>query len=178
MRPRRRRPTRLLRPWDSPGKNSGVGCHFLLQCIKVKSESEVAQLCRTLSDPMDCSLPGSSINGIFQARVLEWGAVAFSQPLATTNLPSVSIDLGAFPISRIRQSVTFCAWFLLFSIMFLKFILIVAGIMTFFCFIADDIQLHVPQCIIHLSVDEHLGCFYLLALSIVLLWTFVYMCMF
>ena len=65
-------------PWDSPGKNTGVGCHFLLQCMKVKSESEVAQLCLTLSDPMDCSLPGSSVHGIFQARVLEWGAIAFS----------------------------------------------------------------------------------------------------
>ena len=65
-------------PWDSPGKNTGVGCHFLLQCMKVKSESEVAQLCPTLSDPMDCSLPGSSVHGIFQARVLEWGAIAFS----------------------------------------------------------------------------------------------------
>ena len=61
------------RPWDSPGKNTGVGCHFLLQCIKVKSESEVAQSCPTLSNPMDCSLPGSSIHGILQARVLEWG---------------------------------------------------------------------------------------------------------
>ena len=66
------------RPWDSPGKNTGVGCHFLLQCMKVKSEREVAQLCLTLSDPMDCSLPGSSVHGIFQARVLEWGAIAFS----------------------------------------------------------------------------------------------------
>ena len=65
-------------PWDSPGKNTGVGCHFLLQCTKMKSESEVAQSCPTLSDPMDCSLPGSSIHGIFQARVLEWGAIAFS----------------------------------------------------------------------------------------------------
>ena len=70
-------PTRLPRPWDSPGKNTGVGCHFLLQCMKVKSESEIAQSCPTLSDPMDCSLPGSSIHGIFQARVLEWGAIAF-----------------------------------------------------------------------------------------------------
>ena len=52
--------------------------YFLLQCMKVKSESEVAQLCPTLSDPMDCSLPGSSVHGIFQARVLEWGAIAFS----------------------------------------------------------------------------------------------------
>ena len=60
--------------WDSPGRNTGVGCHFLLQCMKVKSESEVAQSCPTLSDPMDCSLPGSSIHGIFQARVLDWGA--------------------------------------------------------------------------------------------------------
>ena len=65
-------------PWDSPGKNMGVGCHFLLQCMKLKSESEVAQSCLTLSDPMDCSLPGSSVRGIFQARVLEWGAFAFS----------------------------------------------------------------------------------------------------
>ena len=64
-------------PWDSPGKNTGVGCHFLLQYIKVKSESEVTQSCPTLHDPMDCSLPGSSIQGIFQARVLEWGAFAF-----------------------------------------------------------------------------------------------------
>ena len=70
----RRQPTRLHRPWDSPGKNTGVGCHFLLQCMKVKSESEVAQSCPTLRNPMDCSLPGSSIHGIFQARVLEWGA--------------------------------------------------------------------------------------------------------
>jgi len=66
------------RPWDSPGKNTGVGCHFLLQCVKVKSESEVAQSCPTLRDPMDCSLPGSSVHGIFQARVLELGAIAFS----------------------------------------------------------------------------------------------------
>ena len=65
-------------PWDSPGKNTGVGCHFLLQCKKVKSESEVAQSCPTLRDPMNCSLPGSSIHGIFQARVLELGAIAFS----------------------------------------------------------------------------------------------------
>ena len=66
------------RPWDSPGKNTGVGCHFLLQCMKVKSESEGAQSCLTLRDPTDCSLPGSSIHGISQARVLEWGAIAFS----------------------------------------------------------------------------------------------------
>ena len=78
VRPRRRQPTRLPRPWDSPGKNTGVGCHFLLQCMKVKSQSEVAQSCLTLRDPVDCSLPGSSIHGIFQARVLEWGAIAFS----------------------------------------------------------------------------------------------------
>ena len=78
MRPHRRQPTRLRRPWDSPGKNTGVGCHFLLQCMKVKSESEVTQSCPTLSDPMDCSLPGSSVRGIFQARVLEWVATAFS----------------------------------------------------------------------------------------------------
>ena len=76
--PYRRQSTRLPHPWDSPGKNTGVGCHFLLQYMKVKSESEVAQSCPTPSDPMDCSLPGSSVHGIFQARVLEWGAIAFS----------------------------------------------------------------------------------------------------
>ena len=73
VRPHRRQPTRLPHPWDSPGKNTGVGCHFLLQ--RVKSESEVAQSCPTPSDPVDCYLPGSSIHGIFQARVLEWGAI-------------------------------------------------------------------------------------------------------
>ena len=81
MRPHRRQPTQLPRPWDSPGKNTGMGCHFLLQCMKVKSKSEVAQLCPTLCDLMDCSLPCSSLHGIFQARVLEWVASAFS-PLA------------------------------------------------------------------------------------------------
>ena len=72
---------RLPHSWDSSGKNTGVGCHFLLQYMKVKSESEVAQSCPTLSDPMDYSPPGSSIHGIFQARVLEWGAIAFSNHL-------------------------------------------------------------------------------------------------
>ena len=70
VRPQRRQPTRLPRPWDPPGKNTGVGCHFLLQCMKVKSESEVSQLCPTLSDSMDWSLPGSSVHGIFQARYI------------------------------------------------------------------------------------------------------------
>ena len=79
VRPHRQQPTRLPHPWDSLGKNTGVGCHFLLQCMKVKSQSEVAQSCPTLSDPMDCSLPGSSVHGICQARVLEWGAIAFSE---------------------------------------------------------------------------------------------------
>ena len=78
VRPHRLQPTRLSRPWDSPGKNTGVGCHFLLQCTKVKRESEVAQSCLTLCNPMDCSPPGSSVRGTLQARVLEWGAIAFS----------------------------------------------------------------------------------------------------
>ena len=81
----RQQPTRLPRPWDSPGKNTGVGCHFLLQCMKVKIESEVAQSCQTPSDPMDCSLPGSSIHGIFQSRVLEWEAIAFSSTSVYTS---------------------------------------------------------------------------------------------
>ena len=78
VRPHRRLPTRLPRPWDSPVKSTGVGFHFLLRCRKVKSESELAQSLPTLSDPLDCSPPGSSIHGIFQARVLEWGASVFS----------------------------------------------------------------------------------------------------
>ena len=76
-------PTRLPHPWDSPGKNTGVDCHFLLQGMKVKSENQVAQSCPTLCDPMDYGPPGSSIHGIFQARVLEWGAIAFSGSSST-----------------------------------------------------------------------------------------------
>ena len=94
VRPHRRQPTRLPRPWDSPGKNTGVGCHFLLQCMKVKSESEVAQSCPTLRDPMDCSPPGSSIHGVFQARVLKWGAIAFS--FSACSVPQLR-QLGSRP---------------------------------------------------------------------------------
>ena len=85
VQPHGRQPTRLPHPWDSPDKNTGVGCHLPLQCIKVKSESEVTQSFSTLSDPMDRSLPGSSVHWIFQARVLEWVAIAFSM----TNLDSI-----------------------------------------------------------------------------------------
>ena len=85
-------PARLLCPWDFPGKSTGVGCHFLLQCMKVKSESEVAQSCPTLRDPMDCSPPGSSARGIFQARVLEWGAIAFSDRHIYTALNGSVLD--------------------------------------------------------------------------------------
>ena len=91
VRPHRPQPTRLPHPWDSPGKNTGVGCHFLLQCMKVKSESEVAQSCPTLSNPMDCSPPGSPVHGIFQARVLEWGAIAFSAYRVWRNLNKIII---------------------------------------------------------------------------------------
>ena len=82
VRPHRRQPTRLPRPWDSPGKNTRVGCHFLLQWVKVKSESEVAQSCQTLRDPIDHSLPGSAIHGILQARVLEWVATTSPSEVA------------------------------------------------------------------------------------------------
>ena len=101
VQPRRLQPTRLSCPWDSPGKNTGVGCRFLLQCMKVKSESEVAQSCRTLSDPMDCSLPGTSIHGIFQASILEWAAIAFSTYEEVIDLQpqrSFSLDLSQFQI--------------------------------------------------------------------------------
>ena len=93
VRPHRRQPARLLHPWDSSGKNTGVGCHFLLQCMKVKSESEVAQSCLTLCDPVDCSPPGSSVHGIFQARVLEWGAIAFSgSSVGCSPIPTSSVS--------------------------------------------------------------------------------------
>ena len=95
VQPNRQQPTRLPHPWDSPGRNTGVGCHFLLQCMKVKSESEVAQSCLTLSDPMDCSLPGPSIHGIFQARVLysPWNSPGWSgQPFPSLrDLPNRGI---------------------------------------------------------------------------------------
>ena len=79
VRPHRRQPTRLPGPWDPQGKNTGVGCHFPLQCVKVKSEGEVAQSCLTRSDLMDHSLPGSPVRGFFQVRALDWGAIAFSE---------------------------------------------------------------------------------------------------
>ena len=93
MRPHRWQPTRLCHPWDSPGKNTGVGCHFLLQCMKVKSKSEVTQSWLTLRDPMDWSLPGSSVHGIFQARVLEWVAIAFSMDMTRYILFSYAIKI-------------------------------------------------------------------------------------
>ena len=101
VQPHRQQPTRLPHPWDSPGKNSGVGCHFLLQCMQVKIESEVTQSCLTFSNPMNCSLPGSSIHGIFQARVLEWGAIAvsmyqfmFLQIVSESAIPCILSILG------------------------------------------------------------------------------------
>ena len=90
------------RPRDSPGKNTGVGCHFLLQCMNVKSESDVTQLCPTLRDPMDCSPPGSSVHGIFQARVLEWSAVAFSISDASQGL---TWQTGLSNDSRVKSSI-------------------------------------------------------------------------
>ena len=102
VRPQRRQPTRLPRPWDSPGKNTGVGCHCLLQCKKVKSESEVAQSCSTPSDPMDCSPPGSSIHGIFQARALEWVPLPSPQAaLVVKNSAAIqeTWDVGLIPES-------------------------------------------------------------------------------
>ena len=91
MQPHRRQPTRLLCPWGPPGKNTGVGCNFLLQCMKVKSESEVFQLCPTLSDPMDYRLPGSSVHGIFQAKY--WSGV----PLLMLFKKKKKIALRTFP---------------------------------------------------------------------------------
>ena len=109
LQPHRQQPTRLHCPWDPPGKNTGVGCHFLLQCTKVKSEREVAQSCPTLCNLRDCSLPGSSIHGIFQARVLEWVAIAFSEVASwwSTNLlqgvNSADMCFPAFRFGKGRQ---------------------------------------------------------------------------
>ena len=101
-RPHRRQPTRLPRPWDSPGKNTGVGCHFLLQSRKVKSESEVAQSCPTLSDPMDRSPPGSPVHGIFQARVAEWATIAYC-----TLKQKLAIPFDLFLICRLLKMILF-----------------------------------------------------------------------
>ena len=112
VRPHRQQPTRLPCPWDSPGKNTGVGCHFLLQCMKVKSEREVAQSCLTLGDSMDCSPPGSSVHGIFQARVPEWGAIAFSVSKAYFYLKCIcgklSIDFIIFLLLCIADTPFVC----------------------------------------------------------------------
>ena len=115
VQPQRWQPTRIPCPWDSPGKNTGVGCHFLLQCMKVKSESEVTQSCLTLCDPMDCSLSGSSVHGIFQTRVLEWGAIAFSR---------YGISLSKYPSSRPNKPCLFHEAFAISrpSILYLEFI--------------------------------------------------------
>ena len=129
VQPHRRQPARLPRPWDSPGKNTGVGCHFLLQCMKVKSESEIVQSCPTLSDPVDCSLPGSSIHGIFQARGLERGAIAFSSktpgrcqtlgkqqgdcsPAMSGDKKTIkSLDMAKFPFCYFSLELTPCLGF-------------------------------------------------------------------
>ena len=97
-------------PWDSPGKNTGVGCHFLLYCMKVKSESEVAQSCPILSDPMDSSLPGSSVHGIFQARVLEWGAVAASGLGHRREQSALRIFQGSHGSVTATESWQTCLW--------------------------------------------------------------------
>ena len=126
MWPHRRKPTRLPRPWDSPGKNAGVGCHFLLQCMKVKSEREVAQSCLTLSDPMDCSLPGSSIHGIFQARVLEWDAIALPSRLIQSPclsfLSHVANSHCWSPLSEVCRCLDYCWWIFLLASLFINFI--------------------------------------------------------
>ena len=120
VRPHRWQPTRLCRPWDSPGKNTGVGCHFLLQCRKVKSESEVSQSCPTLRDSMDCSPPGSSIHGIFQARVPEWDAIAFSKGIATTCITLNFCSCARFQKLRLipQNLFIFLAYLKFFSILF------------------------------------------------------------
>ena len=110
MRAHRRQPTRLPCPWDSPGKNTGVGCHFLLQCMKVKNESEVTQSCPTLSNPMDCSPPGSSVHGIFWARVLEWGAIAFSNLHLQSHINEVYPQAKMYSCNSAESSSKLSTW--------------------------------------------------------------------
>ena len=127
--PHRWQPTRLPDPWDSPGKNTEVGCHFLLQCMKVKSQSEVAQSCLTLRNPMDCSLPGSPIHGIFQARVLEWGAISSVYSHHLFLISSVSIrSILSFIVPTFAWNVP------LVSLIFLKRSL-VSPILLFSCIV-------------------------------------------
>ena len=123
-----RQPTRLPCPWDSPG--TGVGCHFLLQCMKEKSE--VAQSRPTLSDPTDCSPPGSSVHGIFQARVLEWGAIAFSDKLTRvyqiilSNILDLYLDFF-FIILFIHFSLCWVHWWAGFSLLVVSKVVVVHG---------------------------------------------------
>ena len=132
VQPHRWQPTRLPRPWDSPGKNTGVGCHFLLQCMKVKSESEVTQSCLTLSDPMDYSSPGSSVHGIFQARVLKWGAIAF---FCSSLLLSISLFFF-FIFSLFRCSSVGCIYFLqqLYILFLYNFIYLFLAVLGLYCY--------------------------------------------
>ena len=116
MWPHRRQPTRLPHPWDSPGKNTGVGCHFLLQCMKVKSESEVVRSCPTLLNPMDCSLPGSSVYGIFQARVPEWVAISCSTTVwVSHNIHISPSSWASLPSSHHLGHHTAPGWAVLYS---------------------------------------------------------------
>ena len=113
VRPHRRQPIRLPRTWDSPGKNTGVDCHFLLQCMKVKSESEVAQSCPTLCNPIDSSPPGSSVHGIFQARVLEWGAIFFSAVYSTHYLFQIYLLFSFYYSSAVLTCILWVSVFYL-----------------------------------------------------------------
>ena len=98
VQPHRQQPTRFLCPWDSPGNNTGMGCHFLLQCMKVKSESEVAQSCPTLHDPMDCSLPGSSAHGIFPGKSTGVGCHCLLHHILITIYLSIPWTLSCFDV--------------------------------------------------------------------------------
>ena len=146
VRPHRQQPTRLPHTWDSPGKNTGVGWHFLLQCMKVKSEREVAQSCPTLRNPMGCSLPGSSAHEIFQARVLEWGAIAFSKTKSyqIPNLLTLSLHYGYMAHLTLSlyllEAKPWCKWE------------VTVGIFVCLFFIMDCFEY------VHLSLTS-LGCF-------------------
>ena len=142
VRPHRWQPTRLPRPWDSPGTNTGVGCHFLLQWRKVKSEREVAQSFLILRDPMDYSPPGSSLHGIFKARVLEWGAIAFSYRTNKNWLTYSYITLLFIPVFKFQNPTAYSGfWFVQNPITWL-----LAGVSDNYCFSKNQYFLIALKC--------------------------------
>ena len=166
-RPHRQQPTRLHRPWDSPCKNAGVGCHFLLQCMKVKSEREVPQSCLTVSDPMDCSPPGSSAHGIFQARVLEWVTIAFSAERCEV-ISNLCLPCFSLVISNVEYLLVYLLKICIFFLM-LSCVLDINPFLFIFC----KYLFPISRCLFHF-VDSFLCLQKLFSLMLSCLFTFAF----